>query len=107
MLLELTVNDHRSRIASVADLRQRLAPFASQQFREIWVSMDSGGPSLCAYEHKRWLAYVFEARLPSRSGVLRATECAQSERVKMVLQKLIEEGLALVRLFKRQPLYPR
>ena len=46
MPMELNVNDHRSRIASVADLRRNLAPFASQQFREIWVSMDEGGPSL-------------------------------------------------------------
>jgi hypothetical protein len=60
MLLELAVNDHRSRIASVADLRQRLAPFASQQFREIWLSMDAGGPSLCALMNTNvgWLMYL-------------------------------------------------
>jgi len=29
-------------------LGQELAPFASQQFREIWVSVDPGGPRLCA-----------------------------------------------------------
>ena len=49
MLMKLTVNGHASRIASVADLRRNLAPFASQQFREIWVSTVSGGPSLCAH----------------------------------------------------------
>jgi hypothetical protein len=48
MLINLKVNAYTSRVASVADLRQELAPFASQQFREIWVSMDTGGPSLCA-----------------------------------------------------------
>jgi hypothetical protein len=60
MLLELTVSDHRSRIASVADLKQRLAPFASQQFREIWLSMGAGGPSLCALMNTNvgWLMYL-------------------------------------------------
>src|SRR5579871_6190915 len=60
MLLELTINGHRSQIASVADLRQRLAPFASQQFREIWLSMDAGGPSLCALMNANvgWLMYL-------------------------------------------------
>jgi ribosomal protein L7/L12 len=49
MLMELSVNSHTSHIASVADLRRNLAPFASQQFREIWLSVDSGGPILCAH----------------------------------------------------------
>ena len=48
MLINLKVNAYTSRVASVAELRQELAPFASQQFREIWVSMDAGRPSLCA-----------------------------------------------------------
>src|SRR5258708_37555180 len=43
MLMKLTVNGHASRIASVADLRRNLAPFASEQFREIWLRMDAGG----------------------------------------------------------------
>jgi hypothetical protein len=43
MLMKLTVNDHASQIASVADLRQELASFASQQFQEIWLCMDAGG----------------------------------------------------------------
>jgi ribosomal protein L7/L12 len=48
MLMELRVNGHASRIASVADLRRNLALVASQQFREIWLSIDNGGPSLGA-----------------------------------------------------------
>jgi hypothetical protein len=47
MLINLMVNAYTSRVASVAGLRQELAPFASQ-FREIWVSVDAGGPSLAA-----------------------------------------------------------
>jgi ribosomal protein L7/L12 len=46
ILMKLTVNGHAGRIASLADLRRNLAPFASQQFREIWLRMDAGGPSL-------------------------------------------------------------
>jgi hypothetical protein len=60
--MKLTVNGHASRIASVADLRRNLAPFASEQFRGIWVSVDPGGPRLCANEHKRGPADVSEAR---------------------------------------------
>lgn len=48
MLTDLKVNGHASRIGSVAALRENLAPFASQGFREIWLSIDAGGPSLCA-----------------------------------------------------------
>jgi hypothetical protein len=60
MLMELNVNDHASRIASVTDLRRNLAPFASEQFREIWVSMDSGGTRLCALMNTNvgWLMYL-------------------------------------------------
>jgi hypothetical protein len=60
MLMGLQVNGHSSRIASVAELRQKLAPFASQQFREIWVSMEAGGPSLCALMNTNvgWLMYL-------------------------------------------------
>jgi hypothetical protein len=43
MLMKLSVNSRTSRIASVADLRRNLAPFALQQFREIWVSMEPDG----------------------------------------------------------------
>jgi hypothetical protein len=45
MPMELNVNDQRIRVASVTELRHKLAPLASEQFREIWVSIDSGGPS--------------------------------------------------------------
>jgi hypothetical protein len=60
MLLNLKVNAYTSRVASVAALRQELAPFASQQFREIWVSVDQGGPSLCALMNTNvgWLMYL-------------------------------------------------
>jgi hypothetical protein len=47
--MELKVNGHAGRIASVAELRRNFLSFASQQFREIWVSMDSGGPRLCGH----------------------------------------------------------
>jgi hypothetical protein len=43
MLMTLSVNARTSRIASIADLRRNVAPFASQQFRPIWVSMEPDG----------------------------------------------------------------
>ena len=60
MSISLEVNACTSRIASVDELRQALAPFASQRFREIWVSIDSGGPSLCAHMNTNvgWLMYL-------------------------------------------------
>ncbi len=60
MPIKLNVNDHASGIVSVAELRQALAPFASQRFREIWVSMEADGPSLCALMNANvgWLMYL-------------------------------------------------
>src|SRR5260221_12108019 len=60
MLMSLEVNAQISRVASVAQLRQELAPFASQQFREIWVRMDAGGPILGALMNTNvgWLTYL-------------------------------------------------
>lgn len=48
MRMKLKVNGHASRIATVADLRRNLATFASQQFREVWLSVEAGGPRLGA-----------------------------------------------------------
>jgi len=60
MLINLKVNAYPSRVASVAELRQELEAFASEQFREIWVSIDSGGPSLAALMNTNigWLTYL-------------------------------------------------
>jgi hypothetical protein len=60
MLMSLQVNAYTSRVASVADLRQELAPLASQQFREIWIRVEPGGPSLCALMNTNvgWLMYL-------------------------------------------------
>jgi hypothetical protein len=60
MSVNLQVNSRESRVASAAELRQELARFASQQFREIWLSMDSGGPSLAALMNTNigWLMYL-------------------------------------------------
>ena len=60
MPVNLQVNSYESRVASAAELRQELAPFASEHFREIWVSMDAGGPSLAALMNTNigWLGYL-------------------------------------------------
>lgn len=57
--MELKVNGHASRIACVADLKRNLAPVSSQQFREIWLNIDSGGPSLAVLMNTNigWLTY--------------------------------------------------
>jgi len=60
MLVNLSVNSHGSLIASAAELRQELTAFAAEQFREIWVSVDQGGPSLAALLNGNigWLMYL-------------------------------------------------
>ncbi len=84
MPMKLTVNNHSSRIASVAELRQKLAPFASQQFREIWLSMDGGGPSLCALMNTNvgWLMYLRhdqgDSGFSSRNPMYNESDAVQS-----------------------------
>ena len=60
MTVNLSVNSHRSPIASAAELRQALLPFASEQFREIYVNVDQGGPTLVALLNGNigWLMYL-------------------------------------------------
>jgi hypothetical protein len=60
MLINLEVNGYTSRVVSVDELGRELAPFASRQFREIWVGVDSGGPRLCALMSANvgWLMYL-------------------------------------------------
>jgi ribosomal protein L7/L12 len=59
-MLGLSINSHTSPIDSVAELRQKLAHFASEQFREIWLSIQPGGPCLCALLNTNvgWLMYL-------------------------------------------------
>jgi hypothetical protein len=51
-----TVNSYETRVTSAAELR---IPFASEQFREIWISIDRG-PSLSALMNRNrgWLMYL-------------------------------------------------
>jgi hypothetical protein len=60
MAVNLKVNSCESRVASAAALRQELAPFASEQFREIWVDVGPGRPRLCALMNTNigWLMYL-------------------------------------------------
>lgn len=75
MLMELKVNGHASRIASVAELRQKLVPFASQQFREIWLSIDSGGPILGTLMNTKFGCLLYLRPIRATSALLRATRC--------------------------------
>jgi hypothetical protein len=60
MSVNLTVNSYDSLVASVAELRQELMPFASARFREICVSIPPEGPSLSALMNGNigWLIYL-------------------------------------------------
>lgn len=60
MPFNLKVNAYTVRVASATELRQELAPFASEKFQEIWASTDSGGPSLVALMNTNigWLMYL-------------------------------------------------
>ena len=60
MPVNLKVNSYESRVASAAGLRQELAPFASEQYREIWVDVGPGGPSMAALMNTNigWLVYL-------------------------------------------------
>jgi hypothetical protein len=60
MPVNLKVNSCESRVASAAELRRELAPFASEQFREIWVDVGPGRPCLCALMNTNigWLMYL-------------------------------------------------
>ncbi len=60
MLVNLSVNSHSNLVASAAELRRALMPFASEQFRDICVSINQGGPSLTALLNRNigWLMYL-------------------------------------------------
>ncbi len=66
MSVRLFINGNESIITSVDELRQALLPFASQQFREIWVNIDDGR-SLSALLNANvgWLMYL---RYPGDAG---------------------------------------
>jgi hypothetical protein len=74
--MDLSINGWRSKVASSAELRDAIAPFAKEQFREIWLNA-TDGPSLCALLNGKrgWLMYLpeegdagFSSRNPSFSG---------------------------------------
>jgi hypothetical protein len=60
MTVNLSINSHCNQVASGAELERALMPFASEQFREICVDMDQGGPALIALLNGNigWLMYL-------------------------------------------------
>jgi hypothetical protein len=60
MTIELLVNAHSTRVASVTEFQRALIPFASEQFREICVKLAQGGPTLFALLNRNvgWLMYL-------------------------------------------------
>ena len=74
--LRLSVNCYDTQVATVADLGHELMPFASEQFREIWLEVEQG-PALCALLNGDlgWLMYLredgdagFSSRNPTFDG---------------------------------------
>ena len=83
MTIELLVNGHSSRVASVTEFRRALIPFASEQFREISINIDEGGPSLFALLDRSigWLMYLRhygDAGFSSRNTAFDVSAAAQS-----------------------------
>jgi Immunity protein Imm1 len=79
----LSVNSYDTQVATVAALRREVVPFASEQFREIWLEVEEG-PALCTLLNGNlgWLMYLredgdagFSSRNPafegSKSSVIR------------------------------------
>jgi hypothetical protein len=110
MLMKLEVNGHASRIASVTDLRRNLASFASQHFREIWLSMDGGGPSLSALMNTNvgWLMYLrhddgdtgFSSRNPMYNTVFNDLEIIVVSDLISEAEKVTDEW-SFLRLLRR------
>ncbi len=83
MTIELSVNGHSSRVASVSEFRRALIPFASEQFREIYINIDKGGSALFALLNRStgWLMYLRhygDAGFSSRNPAFDASATAHS-----------------------------
>jgi hypothetical protein len=72
-VITLEINGEPLPVSSPADLRQHLSASASEQYREVWLSIESG-PSLCVLINGNcgWLMYLrddgdagFSSRNPS------------------------------------------
>jgi hypothetical protein len=76
LTVDLSINGCRARIATTAHLRNELAAFAGEEFREIWLNVEDG-PALCALFNggMGWLMYLrksgdagFSSRNPGYRG---------------------------------------
>jgi len=83
MTFELSVNGHSSRIASVAEFRRALIPFAFHEFREICINIDDGGSALVALLNRStgWLMHLRhygDVGFSSRNPAFDASAAARS-----------------------------
>jgi hypothetical protein len=62
LTLDLSINGHRTHVATVTELQRELESFADAAFREVWIDVQDG-PALCALFNGGigWLMYVNEA----------------------------------------------
>ena len=79
--MKLTINNYETEVASTAELRREMTAFASEAFREIWLT-DENGPTLSALMNGNigWLMYLdsggdagFSSRNPAFGGSKTAT----------------------------------
>jgi hypothetical protein len=72
----MQINGRSFSVASLADLRRHLSSVTSEQYREIWLSVESG-PAICALMNgdSGWLMYLreegdsgFSSRNPAQEG---------------------------------------
>jgi hypothetical protein len=61
-MLGLSINDYRTRIATVVELRRELESFAGEAFREVWINVKDG-PAISALFNGGlgWLLYMRES----------------------------------------------
>jgi Immunity protein Imm1 len=80
LTLGLSINGHRTRVATVVELQRELESFAGEAFREVWIDVQDG-PALCAVFNGSvgWLMYIredgdagFSSRNPDYQGTIDA-----------------------------------
>jgi Immunity protein Imm1 len=81
LTFDLSINGHQSKIATVADLRRALAPFADEAFREVSINVPDGSSFLALFNGSSgWLMHLresgdagFSSRNPTYQGEPNAT----------------------------------
>jgi hypothetical protein len=83
LTFHLSINGHQSTIATVADLRSALAPFADEAFRDMLITLPGGRMLSALFNgNSGWLMYLREsddAGFSSRNPIYRGEPNATLE----------------------------